>query len=154
MDTVDKATRSRIMSQVAQRDTGPEIRLRHALHRIGFRYRLNDKTLPGSPDLVFPRFGAVIFAHGCFWHAHGCRFSTAPSTRKKFWLEKFKTNRNRDKRNIDLLLSNGWRVLVVWECALKRNRNNAFTKLVSSIAKWLRSNRRKREIGETVRPIN
>src|SRR3972149_4203763 len=92
MDTVDKATRSKIMAQVGQRDTGPEMRLRKALHRIGLRYRLHDKRLLGSPDIVFPRFRAVIFVHGCFWHRHGCKAATMPETHRKFWTAKFEAN--------------------------------------------------------------
>jgi DNA mismatch endonuclease (patch repair protein) len=118
MDTVDKSTRSYIMSRVGQKDTGPEIILRRAIHRMGFRYRLHDTKLPGSPDLVFPRFGGVIFVHGCYWQSHGCYKSTVPQSSREFWTEKFKTNRQRDGRNIDLLLEQGWRVLIVWECAL------------------------------------
>jgi DNA mismatch endonuclease (patch repair protein) len=118
MDTVDQATRSRIMKSVGQKDTGAETILRSTLHEAGFRYRLHVRTLPGSPDIVFPRFGAVIFVHGCYWHSHGCFKSTVPKSSRAFWTEKFKANRTRDKRNIDLLLEHGWRVMVVWECTL------------------------------------
>ena len=118
MDTVDKSTRSYIMSRVGQKNTGPEIILRSALHRMGFRYRLHDRRLPGSPDLVFPRFGGVIFVHGCYWHSHGCYKSTVPQSSRTFWTEKFKANRQRDQRNIHLLHELGWRVMIVWECAL------------------------------------
>lgn len=145
MDTVDKATRSRIMSSVGQRDTGPEIRLRYELHNRGFRYRLHCRTLSGSPDLVFPRLRAVIFVHGCFWHAHGCRKRTIPSTRKGFWKDKFEANIRRDKRKIDLLLANGWRVSIVWECILKEKRVYRFDKTIVSIAKWLNSERKFKE---------
>src|ERR1700739_1924828 len=103
MDTVDKATRSRIMSRVGQKDTGAETVLRSMLHKAGFRYRLYDRTLPGSPDLVLPRFGAVIFVHGCYWHLHGCYKSTVPKSRRTFWTEKFNANRQRDARNIRLV---------------------------------------------------
>ena len=84
MDTVDKTTRSRIMSRVGQKDTGPEMKLRRSLHKIGLRYRLHDKRLPGSPDIVFPRFKAVLFVHGCFWHRHGCKATTTPGTNVDF----------------------------------------------------------------------
>ena len=84
MDTVDKKTRSRIMASVGQRNTGPELRLRRVVHRQGLRYRLHDKKLPGSPDLVFPRFRTVVFIHGCFWHAHkGCKFATRTFNQKE-----------------------------------------------------------------------
>ncbi len=147
MDTVDKTVRSRIMASVRQRDTGPEMRLRRALHRLGLRYRVHDRKLPGSPDLVFPRFHAVLFVHGCFWHVHGCKYSTIPSTRREFWAEKFAANRARDKRDIDLLLADGWRVLTVWECALKGKRNHPEETVALRVAGWLRGTRRRGEIG-------
>src|SRR5712692_2489456 len=100
MDTVDKATRSRIMSLVGRKDTGPEIILRLALHKLGVRYRLHVKSLPGSPDLVFPRYRAVVFVHGCYWHCHGCYRSTIPKTRRSFWKRKFLANKERDERNL------------------------------------------------------
>ena len=118
MDTVDKKTRSRIMASVRQKDTGPETTLRSALHRAGLRYRLHDRTLPGSPDLVFPRFNTVIFVHGCYWHSHGCYKSTVPKSRRNFWKDKFNANRKRDRHKVDLLRDAGWRVLTVWECVL------------------------------------
>ncbi|WP_300162352.1 DNA mismatch endonuclease Vsr [Solidesulfovibrio sp.] len=116
---MDKTTRSRIMSKVRQKNTGPEMKLRRSLHRIGLRYRLHDKKLPGSPDIVFPRFKAVLFVHGCFWHRHGCKATTTPRTNIDFWHKKFNDNIARDRRNIDALQNIGWRVAVVWECALK-----------------------------------
>src|SRR5438552_17206403 len=118
MDTVDRQTRSRIMASVGQKDTGAELLLRKALHKIGLRYRLHDRSLPGSPDLIFPHFNAVVFVHGCYWHSHGCYRSTVPKSRHEFWTEKFLANRSRDERNVSLLLKNGWRVLTVWECVL------------------------------------
>lgn len=138
MDTVDQKTRSQIMASVRQKSTGPELLLRKALHRLGFRYRLNDKKLPGSPDLVFPKHKAVIFVHGCFWHRHGCKASTTPKTRLEFWTDKFKANVRRDKSNIESLLSEGWRVMVVWECSIKANDTNQDL-AVQNVAAWLRS---------------
>ncbi|BCO30128.1 very short patch repair endonuclease [Thiohalobacter sp. COW1] len=147
MDTVDKAVRSRIMASVRQRDTGPEMRLRRALHRLGLRYRLHDRKLPGSPDLVFPRFKAVVFVHGCFWHVHGCKYSTTPASRKEFWAEKFAANKARDQRNVTLLLADGWRVMTVWECALKGKREYPEEAVAIRVANWLRGTRHKGEIG-------
>jgi DNA mismatch endonuclease (patch repair protein) len=148
MDTVDKKTRSRIMASVGQRDTGPEMRLRRILHRHGLRYRLHDRSLPGSPDLVFPRFGSVVFVHGCFWHVHdGCKFATKPSSKKKFWKEKFSANRKRDGRNYDALAASGWRVLVVWECAIKGRKEDELNLLGSDIDLWLKSDDLYGEIG-------
>src|SRR5271170_7738144 len=118
MDTVDRQTRSKIMARVGQKDTGAELLLRKALHKTGLRYKLHERSLPGSPDLVFPRFGAVVFVHGCYWHSHGCYKSTVPKSRRAFWKDKFAANRKRDRRNIRLLEERGWRVMVVWECEL------------------------------------
>lgn len=148
MDTVDRKTRSRIMASVGQRDTGPEICLRRILHRHGLRYRLHDRSLPGTPDLVFPRFQTVVFVHGCFWHVHdGCRFATRPSSMEEFWKGKFYANRKRDRGNYDALAANGWRVLVVWECTVKGRKENELNKLGKMVACWLKSDNRYGEIG-------
>jgi DNA mismatch endonuclease, patch repair protein len=121
-DIVDCATRSRMMKGIGSRNTRPEIALRSALHRRGLRFRLHVKELPGKPDLVLPRFRAVIFVHGCFWHRHaGCRYASVPATRAEFWQAKFADNIARDVRNRALLLEMGWRVAVVWECSLRRD---------------------------------
>jgi DNA mismatch endonuclease (patch repair protein) len=128
------------MASVGQRDTGPEMCLRRILHRHGLRYRLHDRSLPGSPDLVFPRFRTVVFVHGCFWHVHdGCKFATKPSSRKTFWKEKFEANRKRDRRNYDALAASGWRVLVVWECAIKGQKEDELDKLGKAVMRWLKS---------------
>jgi DNA mismatch endonuclease (patch repair protein) len=128
------------MASVGQYNTGPEIHLRSALHRIGIRYRVNDKRLPGSPDLVFPRFKAVVFVHGCFWHAHArCRYATKPSSRVDFWKNKFKDNRKRDRKNYVALNEKGWRVLVVWECAIKSKGTVDLNDLANEIGTWLKS---------------
>lgn len=137
MDTVDKETRSRIMSSVGQKNTGLEIMLRTALHKAGLRYRLFDRKLPGSPDLVFPRFGAVIFVHGCYWHSHGCYKSTVPKSRREFWADKFSTNRKRDEHNIMLLRESGWRVMIVWECALVRKHAIPLDEISEQVRDWL-----------------
>jgi len=130
MDTVDRKTRSKIMKSVPQKDTKPEMRLRKALHGLGFRYRLHDKRLPGSPDLVFPKHKIVIFVHGCFWHRHGCKQTTTPTTRKDFWEAKFKANAERDSKNVRELESAGWRVMTVWECELKKaDESDLFEKI-------------------------
>ena len=148
MDTVDKKTRSRIMASVGQRNTGPELRLRQVLYRQGLRYRLHDKKLPGSPDLVFPRFRTVVFVHGCFWHAHnGCKYATKPSTRRKFWKEKFEANRKRDRRNYETLKKSGWRVLVVWECIFKGLDDTGLNQLGLKVVSWFESDDTYGEIG-------
>lgn len=119
-DTVDPAKRSEIMSRIRSRDTKPEMIVRRIAHGLGFRFRLHRRDLPGSPDLVFPRYKSVIMVHGCFWHRHpGCKYATSPKTRVSFWENKFKGNVVRDRRNETALHDLGWRVLVIWECETK-----------------------------------
>ena len=141
MDTVDKTTRSNIMSKVGQKNTGPEMKLRKSLHKLGLRYRLHDKRLPGSPDIVFPRFKAVLFVHGCFWHRHGCKATTTPSTNVDFWRKKFEENTARDRRHTEALLTAGWRVAVVWQCALD-GKNADPGEVAKVVRKWLGSSDR------------
>lgn len=118
-DIVTPEVRSRMMSRIRGRNTRPEVVLRKALHRRGFRFRLNAKKLPGSPDIVLPRWKTVLFVHGCYWHRHpGCRKATTPSSNVEFWAKKFRQNVERDARNIRDLQEAGWRVGVVWECAI------------------------------------
>ena len=106
-----------MMSNIKGRDTRPEIAVRRIAHRLGFRFRLYRNDLPGRPDLVFPRYRAVVFVHGCFWHRHrGCRYAYSPKTRVRFWTEKFRDNVARDRRNVNALRKLGWRVLIMWEC--------------------------------------
>ena len=117
MDIVSQTRRSEIMARIQGRDTVPEMMVRRTAHRLGFRFRLYRKDLPGRPDLVFPRYRAVVFVHGCFWHRHdGCRFAYTPRSRVRFWTEKFRQNVARDRRTEDALRSLGWQVLVIWEC--------------------------------------
>lgn len=116
-DIVDRATRSRMMAGIKTRDTTPERLVRSHLHRAGLRFRLQAAELPGRPDLVLPRWNAVVFVHGCYWHRHpGCRYATTPATNVSFWKKKFDANVSRDTRNIAALRRAGWRVFVVWEC--------------------------------------
>lgn len=120
IDTVDDATRSRMMSRIRGKNTRPEMQVRAFIHRDGFRFALHRKDLPGRPDLTLPKYCAVVFVHGCFWHAHiGCRYAATPRTRTDFWVRKLGGNRTRDEKNIRLLREMGWRVAVVWECALR-----------------------------------
>lgn len=104
------------MSKVKKKDTLPEMRVRSALHKMGVRYRLNLKGLPGSPDIVMRSRGRVIFVHGCFWHRHDCRKSALPKTNIDFWRTKFQRNVERDQRNVAELTSMGWAVDVIWQC--------------------------------------
>jgi len=129
-------SRSEMMSRIGSRDTAPEIAVRKALHRAGYRFRLHRKDLPGRPDLILSKHRAVIFVHGCFWHGHaGCRNFRIPKTNQTFWREKIGRNAERDKEVTDRLLSLGWKVLVVWECATKRKM---VEDTVAEIASWLR----------------
>jgi len=138
-DTVDKATRSRMMAGIRGKDTKPEKAIRSALHLAGFRYRIHVAGLPGKPDIVFPKYRAVIFVHGCFWHRHtNCWWNTTPSSNAAFWANKFAENMARDNRNIADLKTIGWRVAIVWECTL-RVQNLAET--VEALDQWLLSNR-------------
>ena len=107
------------MSRIRGRDTKPEMFIRQGLHARGLRYRLQDRRLPGRPDLVFPRHKAVILVHGCFWHGHNCSMFRLPSTRLEFWEAKITANRTRDAKTHRALLELGWRVLTIWECSLK-----------------------------------
>ena len=136
MDIVDTKTRSRMMSNIREKDTRPELALRRALHARGFRYRLHVRDLPGKPDIVFPKFRAVIFVNGCFWHRHpGCSKATTPATRVEFWKEKFRANVSRDRRNSERLENLGWRVRTIWECELT---SSLVDLTAESTAKWLR----------------
>lgn len=107
------------MAGIRGKDTRPEMILRRGLHARGFRFRLHDRRLPGSPDLVFPGRRAVIFVHGCFWHGHGCHLFRLPATRQEFWRAKIEGNAARDALAEGALAADGWRVLSIWECALK-----------------------------------
>ena len=107
------------MSSVASRDTGPEIKVRRMLHRKGYRYRLHNKGLPGSPDIVFQQRKKVIFVHGCFWHGHGCKLGKLPKSKTEYWKPKIDANKKRDKRNLQELERLGWKALVIWQCKLK-----------------------------------
>lgn len=111
------------MSHNRARNTGPEMLLRHALWRQGFRYRINIKTLPGSPDIVLPKYRTAIFVHGCFWHGHnGCKNYTVPKTNTDFWVAKVARNKERDQEVWRKLEAKGWYVIIVWECQLKKGR--------------------------------
>ncbi|WP_409260511.1 very short patch repair endonuclease [Pseudomonas putida] len=114
-------SRSDIMRAVKRAHTGPEIIVRRALHALGLRFRLHRRDLPGSPDIVLPRFRTVVFVHGCFWHRHlGCRYASVPKSRQEYWLPKFKANVERDAKKVAQLCELGWRVLVIWECETRK----------------------------------
>ena len=122
------------MSGIQSKNTKPEMLVRRYLYAQGFRYRLHTRELPGSPDLVLPKYRVVIFVHGCFWHRHAnCRFATQPSSNIERWETKFQINVERDARNVAALQAAGWRVLVVWECELKREPLHRLQRLAREI---------------------
>jgi len=120
VDRISKKKRSELMGKIPQKDTKPEIAVRHLVWKAGFRYRLHRKDLPGTPDIVFPRLKKVIFVNGCFWHGHKCRAKRLPKTRVAFWASKIARNKRRDKANQRRLHRAGWRYMIAWECELKK----------------------------------
>lgn len=145
-DVVDPATRSRMMAGIRGKDTGPELILRRGLHALGFRYCLHDPRLPGKPDILLPRWRAVIQVHGCFWHGHDCGLFRLPGTRQEFWQAKISRNCERDREVEAALDRAGWRVLTVWECALKGPGRIGSDAVIAGAATWLRSDDRTGEI--------
>lgn len=137
-EKISPETRSRMMAGIRGRDTKPELLIRRYLHAQGLRFRLSARDLPGRPDIVLPRWRVAIFAHGCFWHGHqGCPFFRLPKTRSEFWLTKIGRNAERDRAAVEQLSVAGWRVAVVWECALRKEADRTLHEL----ALFVRSNR-------------
>ena len=137
-DTHTPEQRHRNMAAIRSVSTKPELKLRHELWRQGFRYRVNDKRLPGKPDIVLPKYGTVIFIHGCFWHGHkNCKYYTIPQTNTPFWMEKIARNQERDQEVWRQLEARGWAVIIVWECQLKKN---VFEETIKSVVCALRQN--------------
>lgn len=130
--------RSRNMAAIRSKDTKPELAIRRALHAAGFRYSLHNKSLPGTPDLVLQKHRTVVFVHGCFWHVHCCRYFRWPESRAEFWKEKLNRNLERDTGSIAELLKSGWRVAVIWECALRSGTWTAES-ISQSFADWLKT---------------
>jgi DNA mismatch endonuclease (patch repair protein) len=120
VDTRTPEQRRRIMQSVAQRNTGPEVRVRRALHRLGYRFRLHGKSLPGRPDIVFPSRRKVVFIHGCFWHGHNCSKGRLPKSRPEYWIPKIEANKARDERSVNELRKAGWESHVVWQCEIAK----------------------------------
>jgi len=127
MDKVDITTRSKIMSSVKQKNTWPEVIVCKLLFKQGFRFRKNVKSLPGSPDIVLPKYKSAIFVNGCFWHGHSCKAGRIPKTRTDFWNEKISSNRNRDLRKELQLQELGWKTFTVWQCDLKKTSDAELT---------------------------
>ena len=146
-DIVDSQTRSRMMAGIRGKDTKPELALRRSLHALGFRYRLHVRGISGKPDLVLPKYRAVIFVHGCFWHRHpDCRYASTPSTRPEFWASKFAANVARDNAVRSNLLLDGWRVATIWECAMRSKAGAAAA--VDVVSEWLHGTDQELDLGE------
>lgn len=128
-----------MMSGISGKNTKPELVVRKALFRRGFRYRLHRKDLPGKPDLVLPKYRTTIFVNGCFWHVHRCKLFKWPQTNASFWHEKLGKNESRDQRNYRLLRQKGWNILIIWECAIKGKTTEDVDDLMNAVARWLRS---------------
>ncbi|MFA9423869.1 MAG: very short patch repair endonuclease [Sedimentibacter sp.] len=137
-DTVSKERRSEIMSHIKSKNTSIELLVRQKLHSLGYRFRVNYKELPGKPDIVFTKKRIVIFIHGCFWHGHdaGCRYSHVSQSRKDYWEKKISNTKKRDKEHSTYLIESGWKVIIVWECDIKKN----FNKTISDIVNVLNQN--------------
>ncbi|WP_337942201.1 DNA mismatch endonuclease Vsr [Parabacteroides sp.] len=137
MDIFDKSKRSQLMAKVKQKNTAPEIIVRKFLFSKGFRYRINVKSLSGTPDIVLSKYKTVIFVHGCFWHGHTCRAGHLPSSNVDYWVTKIEKNIERDNRKINELKKLGWNVVVIWQCEIKalKNREIRFSKLISEIGR-------------------
>ena len=135
-DVHNKATRSYNMSQIKGKNTKPEMLVRRFLFANGFRYRLHDPKLPGKPDIVLPKYKTIIFVNGCFWHGHkGCSYFVLPKTRTEWWLQKIKGTMNRDKAAEIALNVLGWKVILIWECQLKKNNlTSTLSNLLSEIS--------------------
>jgi len=137
VDVLTPEQRRLNMSRIRGKDTRPELILRRRLHAMGLRFRLHRKDLPGRPDMVFPRYRAAVLVHGCFWHGHDCPLFKWPATRREFWAAKIEGNRARDLRDLAGLAAAGWRVLVVWECALKGPARMPVDAVLARVTAWL-----------------
>jgi DNA mismatch endonuclease (patch repair protein) len=120
MDTISKSERSALMSRIHSENTRPELAVRSILHQLGYRFRLHQKGLPGRPDIVLPRHRKIILVQGCFWHGHTCQLASKPKSNESYWSLKIQTNRTRDSRNLEALFSQGWKVLELWECEIRK----------------------------------
>jgi DNA mismatch endonuclease (patch repair protein) len=138
-DVLTREQRRLNMSRIRGRDTKPEMLIRQGLHARGLRFRLNVPTLPGHPDLVFPRYGVVVFIHGCFWHGHECAMFRMPDTRRDFWQGKITGTKNRDAKVEETLLGLGWRVLTIWECSTRGRGRLPIESLLDSCIDFIQS---------------
>ena len=134
MDTISTEQRSALMKRIRSKDTRPEIVVRSILHRLGYRYRLHRRDLPGRPDIVLPRHRKIVLVQGCFWHGHNCRLASRPKTNQRYWGDKIRSNRMRDIRNHQALTEQGWKVLEIWECDIRK-----FTGLSQTLETFMRT---------------
>lgn len=145
-DRITRAQRSEIMSTVRAKNTHPELLIRSALFKMGFRYRIHSKKLPGCPDIVLPKYRAIIFVHGCFWHGHSCKAGKLPSTNSEFWKQKISKNQERDRIISHKLNELGWKILTVWECSLKGSQKKFFNQLILKITDWIETGKSNKDI--------
>lgn len=141
-DIVDRATRSRMMAAVKGKNTKPEIAIRRALHAMGFRFRLHVRRLPGRPDIVLAKHRAAIFVNGCFWHGHDCPMYRQPADNREFWMKKIDRNRERDERAMSEIRNAGWRVLTIWECAMRGRGRIGMDVVMARAARWIAGSRK------------
>jgi len=127
-----------MMSGIKGKDTKPELLVRKGLHKLGFRYRIHGKELPGKPDIVLHKYNAAIFVNGCFWHMHDCHLFKWPSTRPEFWKEKLERNVRRDKSNYEKLRAKGWRVGLIWECSIKGRKKRDISEVIEQCSLWIK----------------
>ncbi|MFW5869687.1 MAG: very short patch repair endonuclease [Planctomycetota bacterium] len=129
MDNLSGQQRSEVMSRIKGKDTKPELVIRKALHTLGYRYRLHRRDLPGTPDIVFPKYKTAVFVNGCFWHFHECELFQMPKTRTEWWRKKLEGNRRRDRKNLQVLMEKNWRVCIIWECFFRGKRKDRARRL-------------------------
>ena len=134
------------MSRIRSKDTKPELLIRKAMHAAGYRFRIHRKDLPGNPDIVLPKYHAIIFINGCFWHGHDCHLYRLPKTNAEFWEKKIDKNRRNDRLSIEKLAQDSWRIMIIWECAIKGKMKLPLHDIVSFISDWLLSNSSQSEI--------
>ncbi len=148
-DVLTPEQRSLVMSRIRSKDTKPEMLLRRGLHGLGLRFRLHKADIPGKPDMVFPKYRVVVFVHGCFWHGHGCSLFKWPQTRAAFWKTKISRNMEQDRKVQAALTKAGWRIIVIWECALRGKYRKAQQDVLSDVETLVRFGREFRtEIAE------
>ena len=144
MDRLSQERRSWNMSRIRSKNTKPEKYVRSILFSAGYRYNIHVKELPGNPDIVFKRKNVAIFIHGCFWHLHGCKNSTIPKTRNEWWKKKLESNKIRDDTNIQLLVAQGWRLIIIWECFIQEDMksNTSESKILLQFNEFIKSDER------------